>query len=160
MVWNTDCFSDLESRVMATMRGLRPVIDVPFYVYLYEPQDELVCLGEFRDLVARLNAKGLSAETVSLSAIMIEALRELGCLEESLLKSESQNRSVLARDLERELPKEITKALRSICDKKDESHCVILLRASVLYPFVHVSSLLSSIAPWLFHILGITWGKC
>ena len=145
MVWNTECFKDLESRVMATMRGLRRVIDVPFYVYLYEPRDELVCLREFRDFVSRLNAKGMSAESISLSTLMIEALRELGCLEESVLKMESKDRSVLARDLGRELPKEIAKRLRNRFGDKDVSFCAILLRASVLYPFVHVSSLLSSI---------------
>jgi hypothetical protein len=145
MVWNTECFRDLESRVIATMRGLRSVIDVPFYVYLYEPRDELICLREFGDFVSRLNAKDLSAESISLSALMIEALKELGCLEESVLKSEDRDRSVLARDLERELPKEIAKRLRSRFGDKDESHCLILLRASALYPFVHVSSLLSSI---------------
>jgi hypothetical protein len=145
MVWNTECFKDLESRVIATMRGSRRVIDVPFYVYLYEPQDELICLREFRDFVSRLNAKGMSAESISLSALMTEALRELGCLEESVLKSENKNRSVLVRDLGREMPREIAKHLRSRFGDKDESHCVILLRASALYPFVHVSSLLSSI---------------
>lgn len=145
MVWDTECFEDLESRVIATIRGLRPVIDVPFYVYLYEPQDELVCLREFGDFVSRLNSKGMSAESISLSALMIDSLRELGCLEESVLKSESDDRSVLARDLERELPKEIAKNLRSRFGDKDESHCVILLRASALYPFVHISSLLSSL---------------
>lgn len=145
MVWNTECFKDLESRVMATMRGLRRVIDVPFYIYLYEPRDELVCLREFRDFVSRLSAKGMSAESISLSALMMEALKELGCLEESVIRSESESRSVLTRDLGRELPKEIAKCLRSRFGDKDESHCVILLRASALYPFVHVSSLLSSI---------------
>ena len=131
--------------MIATMRGLRPIIDVPFYVYLYEPRDELICLREFRDFVSRLNAKGMSAESISLSALMIEALRELGCLKEPVLKSEDKNRSVLAKDLGRELPREIAKHLRSRFGDKDESHCVILLRASALYPFVHVSSLLSSI---------------
>ena len=145
MVWNTECFNELESRVMATMRGLRRVIDVPFYVYLYEPRDELVCLREFRDLAARLNAKGMSAEDISLSALMIESLKELGCLEESVLRSEGDSRSVLARDLGRELPKEIAKRLRSRLGDKEVSHCAVLLRASALYPFVHVSSLLSSV---------------
>lgn len=145
MVWNTECFKDLESRVMATMRGLRPVIDVPFYVYLYEPQDELICLREFRGFVSRLNAKGMSAESISLSALMMEALKELGCLEESVLKREGDDRSILARDLERELPREIVQRLRNRFGDKDVSFCAILLRASALYPFVHVSSLLSSI---------------
>lgn len=149
MVWNTECFEDLESRVIATMRGLRKVIDVPFYVYLYEPRDELICLREFRNFVAMLNARGmsegLSAESISLSALMIEALKELGCLEEAVLKKESEDRSILARDLERELPRQIAKRLRSRLGDKGESHCAVLLRASALYPFVHVSSLLSSI---------------
>jgi len=145
VVWNTECFNDLESRVIATMQGLRKVLGAPFYVYLYEPRDELICLREFRDFVSRLNAKGMSAESISLSALMMEALKELGCLEKSVLKRESEDRSVLARDLERELPREIAQRLRSHLGDKDESHCVILLRASALYPFVHVSSLLSSI---------------
>jgi hypothetical protein len=145
MVWNIECFKDLESRVIATMRGSRRVIDVPFYVYLYEPRDELICLREFRAFVSRLNAKGMSAESISLSALMIEALRELGCLDKSVLESEDKDRSVLVRDLGRELPREIAKHLRGRFGDKAESHCVILLRASALYPFVHVSSLLSSI---------------
>jgi len=145
VVWNAECFNELESRVVATMRGLRPVIDVPFYIYLYEPRDELICLREFKDLVARLNAKGLSAENVSLSVLMVEALKDLGCLEESILLREDENRFVLSRDLERELPKEITQRLRNNLGGKDVSHCAVLLRASALYPFVHVSSLLSSV---------------
>jgi len=95
-------------------------------------------------MISRLGAKGFSAEDISLSALMIEALEALGCLSEFYFGEESKNRDVIAQSLGRELPREIARRLRHLIGERDVSHCTALLRAGALFPFVHVSSLLSS----------------
>ncbi|GAG52154.1 unnamed protein product, partial [marine sediment metagenome] len=36
-VWDSTRFSQLEERVLATVSGQRPVLDVPYYILPYDP---------------------------------------------------------------------------------------------------------------------------
>ena len=142
-VWDSRRLKILEERIRETVSGGRHLIDVPYYIYLYKPELELECIKEFKNLVIRLKRDGISAETISLASIMIKALRDLGCLNEEFLKKENQRRKELCEDLKRELLKEISNRLKEMLKDKDVSHCAILLRAGALFPFIHISSLLT-----------------
>jgi len=141
--WDSRRFRILECRIRETVTGKRHVIDVPFYIYLYKPELELECIREFKNLVIRLRKDKIIAETISLASLMIDSLEHLGCLDEQFLSEEKLRRKEIYEDLERELPKEIAKRLKNMLKNKDVSHCVILLRAGSLFPFVHISNLLT-----------------
>ena len=145
MVWDERRFFELESKVTATAHGRRPVIDVPYYRFFYDPELERICMEEFRSFAARLRHKGISVEIISLGELFVAALEKLGCLKEEFLKFEKRDRKAVFSDLERELPKEITQRLIERLGDKDVSHCVILMRAGALFPFVHISRILSSL---------------
>ncbi|GFP19362.1 hypothetical protein HKBW3S03_00867 [Candidatus Hakubella thermalkaliphila] len=145
MPWDKERFNTLESRILATVAGRRPIVDVPYYVFTYDPGLELICLREFKDLHARLRQKGVQAECFSLAQWMIDTLEALGCLDESFAASEKSNRKMVAEDLERELAQGIVSRLTQTLAGRDVSHCALLIRAGSLFPFVHVSTLLSLI---------------
>jgi len=125
--------------------GKRYVIDVPFYIYLYRPELELECIREFKSLVIRLRKDGFRAETISLASLMIESLEQLGCLDEAILRKEGLRRKEIYEDLERELPREISQKIKNRLKDKEISYCAVLLRAGALFPFVHISSLLTQL---------------
>jgi hypothetical protein len=135
----------LEERIRETVAGKRHVMDVPYYIYLYNPEHEIEHLKEFKNLALRLMRDGISVEIISLSSLMIDSLQFLGCLDESFLTIESKRREEVLLDLERELPKEISNRLKEKLKNKDISHCAILLRVGSLFPLVHVSSLLGQL---------------
>ena len=141
--WDSKKFKKLEIRIRETISGRRNLIDVPYYIYLYKPELELECIKEFKNLVIRLKRDGISAEIISLASLMIKSLDHLGCLNENFLREESRRRDEIYKDLERELLKEIAERLKEILKDKDVSHCAVLLRVGALFPFVHISSLLT-----------------
>lgn len=143
IVWDSKRFKTLESRIRETVTGKRHVFDVPYYIYLYQPELELECLKEFSNLITRLRRDNISAEAISLASLMIDSLETLGCLNDVFLKKENQKREKIREDLERELLNEISERLRTMLKDKNISHCAILLRAGALFPFVHISNLLS-----------------
>ena len=143
--WDSERFKYLENQVRETVSGKRALIDVPYYIYLYRPELELECIKEFNNLVVRLKRDGVSAEIISLASLIIKSLEHLGCLDESFLKEESRRREEIFEDLERELLREISGRLKKRLKGKDISHCAVLLRAGALFPFIHISSLLTQI---------------
>jgi hypothetical protein len=143
--WDEERFRRLENVVIATMERKRPVIDVPYYVFLYSPSEELRAIDEFQNLERRLNAKGFSAEAVWMPDLMISALRKFRLLDPEIVSLESERRDRVKTDLERILPEEIVSQLRTKLKSKEVDHCAILLRCGALYPFVHVSTVLSSL---------------
>jgi len=145
MSWDNSRFDTLEKRIRECVAGKRHVIDVPYYIYLYEPELEVECLKHIKALISRLRRDGISVELISLSSLMVDALQSLGCLDNSVLKNEEKIREELAEDLKRELLKEIAKRLKEKLKDKDISHCAILTRAGSLFPFVHISSLLTQL---------------
>ncbi|MEM5866748.1 MAG: DUF1788 domain-containing protein [Candidatus Aenigmatarchaeota archaeon] len=145
MGWNSSKFEKLEMIIKESVAGKRHVIDVPYYIFLYDPELELECLKNLKALASRLRREGISVELMSLSSLMVDALQNLGCLNDSFLKNEEKKREEIAKDLERELLKEISRRLKEKLKDKDISHCVILTRIGSLFPFVHISSLLTQL---------------
>ena len=141
--WDEKRFSRLQDMIIATMEGKRPVIDVPYYIYLYNPSEELRALEEFQNLERRLGVKGFLTEIVWLSDLMIFALKKFRLLDAKVVDSERERRGSVQRDMERILPEEIASQLKNRLRGKGLDHCAILLRSGALYPFVHLSAILS-----------------
>jgi hypothetical protein len=145
MGWESSRVQDLEARILLTTQGKRPMLDVPFIRFRYEPEQELQCISEFNALAKRLRAKEISVETIWLNTWMLDALRQIDTIEK-LQEFERSDRLTIFQDLsniERGLPFLIASRLINHLNDKDISHCVILLRAGSMFPFVHVSSLLT-----------------
>ena len=143
--WDVNKFSLFEESVTATLEGKRPTLDVGFYIYLYDPVEEVLALEEFSNLVMRLKRKGYSAEVIWLSDMVVDILKHLRFLEAKAVEIEKSDRETVRRDLERVLPMELASGLREKLGGKGVEHCAVLLRCGSLFPFVHVSSLLSSL---------------
>jgi len=143
--WDSTRFSQLEERVLATVSGQRPILDVPYYIFPYDPSLELRCLTECQALCHRLKAKGHPAEVISLAAWLMDALDHLGCLNDDFVKQEAAERPIIQQDLERELPKLLSERLCAELGNKPVSFCAVLVRLGALFPFVHVSTLLSAV---------------
>jgi hypothetical protein len=145
MAWDSSKFSQLESTVMGYVTGNRRPIDVPFIRFRYDPGVELRCIREFSHLAERLKTQGTSVELISLSEWLIAMLKELGCFEEPFLQKEKDQRPEIAEDLGRELTKRISTRLGEQLKGREISSCAILLRVGSVFPFVHISSVLSSV---------------
>ncbi len=143
--WDSARFSQLEDRVLATLSGQRPLLDVPYYIFPYDPSLELRCLTECQALCHRLKAKGYSAEMVSLAAWLVDALDRLGCLDDGFLNHEVADRAMIQQDIQRELPKLLSERLWAELGDKPLSFCAVLVRLGSLFPFVHISTLLSAV---------------
>jgi len=143
--WDENRFRRLEDVIIATMERRRPVVDVPYYIYLYNPAEELRAIDEFQNLERRLKVRGFSAEIVWMPDLLTFALKKFRLLDPEVVSLEGERRVSVKSDLERILPEEITVQLKDKLKAKGVDHCAILLRCGALYPFVHVSALLSSI---------------
>ncbi len=148
MPWDKDRFVELERRVKETLKGARPALDVPYFRFLYGLGDgiERTCIIEFQNMVKRLKADELSAETIFLSELLLDSLRGFGLLDEDVLKIESIDRKEIYNDLRsRNFKEEIVNRLIDRLDGKGTSHCAVLLRAGALFPFVNISHIISGL---------------
>jgi len=142
---NIEKFRMLEERIVETVKGRNPLMEVPYFVCLYHPKDELEILESFSYMVLRLRNRGFSAETISLSKIMIDVLTSSGMLSTEITKKEEEIRDELNRDLRRILSRGLVNALKEKLENKDIGHCAVLLRYGALWPFVHLSHIFISI---------------
>jgi len=143
--WNEKRLGRLEDTIITTMEQKSPVIDVPYYVYLYDPAEELRALEELQNLERRLKVRGYSAEIIWMSELMVTALKRFNLLGPDILHVERQERATVKEDLQRILTNEIASQLKDKLKDEGVDHCAILLRSGALYPFVRVSSLLYSL---------------
>lgn len=145
MLLNIEKFERFEERVKETLKEKSPLMEVPYYVCLYHPKDELEVLEKFSHTVLRLKNKGFSAETIKLSELMLEILSGSGLLSPEIIQREKEMRKELERDLRRVLSRELVNVLKEKLKDKDISHCAVLLRYGALWPFVHLSQIFISI---------------
>jgi hypothetical protein len=148
MTWDTNRFDDLESRVMATIAGGRPALDVPFFRFLYGPKDgvEHICIREMQKMVDRIRARGYTAESIFLSTVFIDTMKELGFLDADVVAKEAKGRSDIFVDLRgRFVREEMTKKLLVRLEDRPQSHCAVLLRVGALFPFIRISHILSNL---------------
>lgn len=145
MPLNREKFQRLENRVVETLEGRSPLMEVPYYVCIYPPKDELEILENFSHMVLRLRNRGFSAEMIKLSDLILEILSDSGLLSPEIIGREEEIREELGRDLRRILSKKVVEALKERLKDKDISHCAILSRYGALWPFVHLSYIFLSI---------------
>ena len=145
MPLNREKFQRLEERVVETLEGRSPLMEVPYYVCLYHPRDEIEILESFSHMVLRLRNKGFSAETIKLSDLMLKILSDSGLLSPDITRKEEEMREELERDLRRVLSRKLVESLKERLKDRDVSHCAVLLRYGALWPFVHLSHIFLSI---------------
>lgn len=144
MIWDKKKAQEFESEVIATLNG-KKFMDLPYYRYLYSPEEEVNCIKEFKKLCNILKSKGYSVETIYMSQILIRALQNLGFLDDSIIKVEEKSFSEIEENLKEVLVKEVAKMLIKHLKEKNSSHCAIILRIGSIFPFIHISNLLSQL---------------
>jgi len=145
--WDSSRFTQLENRVLATLGGRRTLLEVPIYIFPYSPALELRCLRECNELALRLRAKGYTAEVHSLAQWFVDAVEWLGALEPEGIQQEIEDRNQVGEHLKREVPKLLSERMQKELGSKDSQHCAILVRVGALFPFAHISNLLSVVGP-------------
>ena len=145
--WDNDRFAQLEDRTIATLAGRSTLLEVPVYLFPYPPALELRCLKECDELALRLQAKGYSAEVHSLAEWFVDAVEWLGALEPEGIRQEIEHRDQVGEHLKREVPKMLSERMQKELGDKGSQYCAILVRAGALFPFAHVSNLLSVVGP-------------
>lgn len=154
MPWDRASFDLLRSDVESSVRGARPPGGVPFFLYLYEPREEVRCLSQFRAAARALEGSASEVQTIYLGRLLAEVLRGTLYLGEAGRRAEARDRRALLRELSRPegLPSRVTTALLDGIDDVctgirggSQDRCAFLLRAGALYPFVHVSQILDAL---------------
>lgn len=145
MPLNRENFRKLEERVERTLEGKSPLMEVPYYVCVYHPKDELEVLESFSNMVRRLRRKGFSSEIIKLSDLMIKVLAHRGLLSQEVIEKEEDTREELERDIRRALSEDLVDLLRDRLKDRDPGHCAVLLRYGALWPFIHLSYIFLSI---------------
>ncbi len=154
MPWDSASFDLLRSEVDASLRGARPPGGVPFFLYVYDPTEEVQCLRRF-DRVARM-FQGLEfhVQVVYMGLLIARVLQRTLYLSEVGKQAEARNPSALLRELSRPngLPSRVALALlegvEGVCEPLQDgsqNRCAILLRAGAAYPFLHISQILDAL---------------
>jgi hypothetical protein len=139
MPLNKKKFQEFERRLILTLQNKTPLMEVPYYVCLYNPKDELDVIENFSNLALRIKNKGFSSETINLGKMMINILQRSGLLSPEILKNEEHTRDTLEGDIRRTLSKGLIENLKQKLGGKKIDHCAILLRYGALWPFLHLS---------------------
>jgi len=139
MPLNRKRFQRFEEDLFLTLQGKRPLMEVPYFVCVHNPKDELEVLKSFSNLVLRIKNRGFSAERINLAQLMIDLLSQSGLLSSEILKNEESMRDDLDRDIRRVLSRGLVDRLKENLQGKEIEHCAVLLRYGALWPFVHLS---------------------
>jgi hypothetical protein len=83
----------------------------------------------------------------SLGQWFVDALEWLGALDADGIRQEREDRDQVSEHLKREVPKLLAERMRQELEDKSSECCAILVRAGALFPFAHVSNLLSAVGP-------------
>jgi len=145
--WDRGRFKQLEDRVLATLAGRRTLLEVPIYIFPYSPILELRCLKECDELALRLRTKDYTAGVHSLAQWFVDAIEWLGALEPEGIQQEARDRDQVGEHLKREVPKLLSERMQKELGSKGSKYCAILVRTGALFPFAHISNLLSIVGP-------------
>jgi len=145
MPLNKDRFQKFERDLILTLQNRNPLMEVPYYVCLHNPKDEIEVLEEFSNLALRVQNRGFSCEKLNLAKLMIDILNSSGLLSDEVLKDEEGVREFLDKDIRRVLSKNLVSKLKEELEGKGINHCTILLRYGALWPFIHLSYIFQSI---------------
>ncbi len=156
MVWDNSALGILHEALRKSAAGRTPATGVPFFVFLYDPTDEVRCLQHAKQLAEALRGEGTRVETVYLGQLLAHVLRTKKrlYLSDAGKQVEARDRAGLAAELSRPegLPASIVEALLDgvggttpALRGGQQDDVVLLLRAGALFPFVHVSQLLNGL---------------
>ena len=154
MTWDKKSFELLRAEIASSLAGKHPAGDVPFFVYLYEPREELRCLTQFAAAARALEGKGFRAQVIYLGQVLAHVFRTSLSLymTEPGKRAEARDRQRTLRELGNTdaLPARLAEALLEGDQDRweglragSQERCAILLRAGALYPLAHVSQLLN-----------------
>jgi|SRR5665647_242705 len=141
MTWDHDKMAKLKDLLIPAISGLA-YTDVPYYIYSYSAEDEVMCLRAFDTMAKELRYLNYSVELIYLSQMLLTALHNLDYLDDAILGDEAMNLADIEDNLQNELPQELVVMLKASL-AGDYTHCAILLRVGSLFPFVHPYQLLS-----------------
>jgi hypothetical protein len=143
--------SELYYRVTGALnKTYRPLDGIPFFRFLYPPEQEQTALREFDAFVRSLRAVGYEAGIVSFLDVLEAALMEManvsaadlpGCLKQY----EIADRQDFLFRLHTYLPSHLIFELKNRLREYSPSACIVLTRTGVLFPLVRLSSLLASL---------------
>jgi len=151
MTWDTKRFEELIRQIRSSLKGRPTSAGVPFFIYVYNPQEERICIRNFENLARRFENEGFCIQLVYLGRVLIQALRETPYLTPRGLEVERESRDDLRRELSRILPQKIADILlngregivESLKGEEAKGKGAFLLRAGALFPFVHISQILA-----------------
>lgn len=153
MPWDSEAFDRLKQEVEASIRGRTPPTGVPFFVYLYDPADEIQCLRNCEKLASALDREG-TVQTVYLGQLLAHVLRNTLYLSDGGRQAEERSPERIVQELSRPqgLPAMLTSALLDGVDDLvwplrggTQDQVAVILRTGAMYPFAHVSQLLNGL---------------
>ena len=155
MVWDRGRFDELCQGIEACARGVRPSSGTPFFLYAYDPIEERRCIEHMRKLASSLKPLGFEANVVWMGRLMSQVLQARGYTATQLRLLEGEDRELLLSSEEGlsrpqgGLADDLADALLSgkhgvrAMEGGSPKDVTFLLRTGALYPFVHVSEILS-----------------
>ena len=169
MVWKREDFEKFMQRIRACAGGAKPPSGTTFFLLVYDPREERKCNENMKQFERALQADGIDTKMVWMGQLMGRALRRRGYTPEALRELEASGRSAfldptsglarskggLADDLvDALLSGELgTAPLRG----GTQSQVTFLLRTGALYPFVHVSEILSRLENQTQRTVGVAF---
>src|SRR6266536_3799222 len=113
MPWDSASFDLLRSEVDASLRGARPPGGVPFFLFVYDPTEEVRCLRRFENAARAFRGAGFHVQVVYLGLLMARVLQGTLYLGEMGKQAEARDRQALLRELSRPngLPSRVAAAL-------------------------------------------------
>lgn len=157
MTWNRERFSEFQRRVKECVQGRRPASGTTFFLYVYDPTEERRCIENMKQFASTLQRDGHTVHIVWTGQLMARILAKRGYAPEVLREIEGKSRERLldpssglsrpkgglADDLAEALLKGMHEAPSLSGGSQDE--VVFLLRTGALYPFIHISQIMSKL---------------
>ena len=150
MAWNKKAFDELRKYVKQSISGKPSPVGVPFYIFVYRPEDETICIREFKNFAKQLKNDGFKSQVIYLGQVLAKILDELPYLSPDGKEIEKRERSSLKRELSKWLPKMVAEKLLNGIDNlfiplagMRQDSVTFFLRTGALFPFVHISQILA-----------------
>ena len=150
MAWNKKAFDELRKYVKQSISGKPSPVGVPFYIFVYQPEDETICIREFKNFAKQLKNDGFKSQVIYLGQVLAKILDELPYLSPDGKEIEKRERSSLKRELSKWLPKMVAEKLLNGIDNlfiplagMRQDSVTFFLRTGALFPFVHISQILA-----------------
>jgi len=150
MPWDKKSFEELRELIKESVKGKSPPTGFPFYIFVYKPDEEAICIKQFNKLVNELKNDGIKTQVIYLGQLLAYLLSELPYLSQKGREIEKDQREELRRELSKILPEKIANALLTGFKNLFEpltgmrqNTVTIILRSGALFPFARISQILA-----------------